>query len=386
MSEKSQSTSQLLCWNSKADSAKDDAYALFERSLLLKLDAGEWPSGYLLDPLDHRCKRRILQNVLVRPLGLTTGDNAQAKVSAHNARVETRNASRKSARDFNKRLTAKYVSGLAILNGMFQGNCIAASVLTDAVDSKKREAWNFYSALAALEKAFKPNTTVDALKFREQISELSDKGMKHSEWHSKWHQIYAKLYKLNARPSMAECNQIIIKNVKNPAFASLKSKLIIDAAKDYPGGDHDRMYTYMDFRDEALVIAQSSEDVDNWGLKGETAMVATDGSGGGAFTGCFRCGGEHAVRACEAKVCTKCGVKICNDDGKRTHHEARNCTSGGTPGGNAGRNRFSKGGDKGGKAGEKPKSSWGGERRRMPVLKDPSPQEVAEKAYRTLPA
>jgi hypothetical protein len=285
-----------------------------------------------------------------------TGEYAQAKVMDFNARKESRFAARKAARDHNKRLAAKYVSALAVLNGMFQGDCIAASVLTDSVDVGLTEAGNFYGALEALEKAFKPNTTTDAMRYREELMTLTDKNMRHTQWHAKWHQIYANLYKLNARPSMAECNQIILKNVKNPAFAALRSKLVVDAAKDYPD-DYDRMYTYMDFRDDALVTAQQSEEVDTWGLKGETAMVAMDGSGGGKFTGCFRCGKDHRVNACESPVCSKCGARIVGDDGKRIYHEARTCTKGGDPNG---KSKFSKGGEKGNRDGAKPKSSWGG--------------------------
>jgi hypothetical protein len=223
------------------------------------------------------------------------------------------------------------------------------------------EAENFYASMAALEKAFKPNTTVDALKYREQISTLPDKGMKHSGFHAKWWSIYGKLYKLKSCPTMAECNQIMVKNVMNPYFAPLKAKLIVDSAKDY-ADDYDRLYTYMDFLDEALVIAQTIELAENWGVSGETAMVAVSGSDGGVFTGCYRCAGPHQVHSCGAKVCTKCGAKILDDSGKRIRHEARYCTSGGNPGGNAGRNRFSKGGDKGGNEGGKEKSSWAGKK------------------------
>jgi hypothetical protein len=156
MSDKSPTANQLLLWMSKVDAAKDNAYSLFERSLKLKLDAGEWPSGYLLDRKDERCKRKKVPKLLLRPLGLLTGEYAQAKVMDHNARQEARVAARKAARDHNKRLEAKYVSALATLNGMFQGDCIAASVLTDSVDLKLNEAGNFYGALDALEKRLSP--------------------------------------------------------------------------------------------------------------------------------------------------------------------------------------------------------------------------------------
>jgi hypothetical protein len=89
-------------------------------------------------------------------------------------------------------------------------------------------------------------------------------------------------------------------------------------------------------------------------------MVATDGSGSSVFAGCYRCGGNHQVHECEQKVCTKCNAKIYSDAGKKLRHEARYCTGGGTPGGNSGKNRFSKGGDKGGGDTSKPKGSWGG--------------------------
>jgi 5-methylcytosine-specific restriction endonuclease McrA len=163
MSDKSSSAPQLLNWNSKADSAKEEAYALFERSLVLKLDAGEYPCGFILDQEDYRCKERTVKKKLPRVQGLLYGKNSEAKVADWTYRSQVREAHRKSARDANKKLAAQYVKGMAALQCLFQGDCIAASVLTNAVDHSLNSASNFYRQLAALEKAYKPNTTVDAL-------------------------------------------------------------------------------------------------------------------------------------------------------------------------------------------------------------------------------
>ena len=360
MSEKNQSSVQLLCWNSKAESSLGNAYALMERNLKLKLDAGEWPCSFILERTDARCFRKKVKKVLVIPEDISEGANAVANVALFNHMSEERTRIRKSQIDWNKRRIAMYVKATAVFMSLFDGDCIAAQVMTNAIDPEKDEAENFYGVLAALASAFKPNTTTDALKYREQLSACVDKGMKHSGWHAKWNMIFAQLFRLKAMPSMAELNQIMIKVVQNPSFASCKSKLIVDSAKVY-AHDDDRKYTYMDFMEEALTISQTIEIAENWGIQGEMAMSAVGGAEGGVFTGCYRCAGAHQVRACGAKVCTKCGVKILGEDGKRIHHEARYCTGGGPPAGNASKSRFSKGGDKGGDGG-KTKGSWDGKK------------------------
>jgi hypothetical protein len=369
MSESNQTTSQLLCWNSKAESSIGNAYALMERSLKLKLDAGEWPCSYILDRTDDRCQKMKVLKLLVIPTGIEVGDHAEAKVAMFKLQSEERTRVRKLAFDWNKRRIALHVKATAVAMSLFDGDCIAASVMTNAINPDKDEVENFYGVLAALEKAFKPNTTTDALKYREQLSACVDKGMKHSGWHAKWNMIYAQLFRLKAMPSMAELNQIMIRVVQNPSFASSKSKLIVDSAKTY-AHDDDRVYTYMDFMEEALTISQTLELAENWGIQGESAMAVAGGVEGGVFTGCYRCAGPHQVRACGSKVCTKCGAKILGEDGKRIRHEARYCTGGGPPAGNASQSKFSKGGDKGGDGG-KPKGSWEGKKNSSKGSKSP---------------
>jgi hypothetical protein len=279
----------------------------------------------------------------------------EARVMDWQYQAGEREAARKVALEFNKKLKEVYAKGMAVLQNGFEGSCNAATVLTNAIVTTDSARANFYAMMDAMVEAFEPNTTVDAMKWRVAIGELTDVGMSHHEWEAKFQGYLAKLTKLKAMPTILELNQIVIKNVKNPAFAMLKTNLMLDTAKAYDD-DEDRMYTYHEFRANALTLSGQDTAIDDWGTKGnQTAMYSSDSTKQGAFVGCYRCGGDHQVHTCVAKTCTKCHAKIVDDTGDKVRHEARYCTSGGAPPGK----RFSKGGDKDKDKG-KAKGSWGG--------------------------
>jgi hypothetical protein len=162
-------------------------------------------------------------------------------------------------------------------------------------------------------------------------------GVTHHEFESMFAQLHSKLVELDHLPTVSELDQICIRNVKNPAMLPLKTQLILDTNKVYLPAIP-RAYDYRQFRLDALTIANSSSELDNWGLTARNmALYASGGAKKEPFTGCWRCGGDHQVSTCSAKVCIKCGAKLV--DGVR--HQARECLNGGDSG-----KRFSQGGDK----------------------------------------
>jgi hypothetical protein len=233
---------------------------------------------------------------------------------------------------------------------------------------------NFYNVLRVMAKAFEPNTTVDALKYRSELANLVDKDMTYHEWDWKFGELLLKLEKLHSLPTMSELDQMIIKNVKNPKLEHCVHDLMVDTVKIY-ADDEDRIYTHVTFREVAMSLASQDSSIDDWMVSGgEKAYYAGEGSKKEYVKYCWRCAGDHLVHGCVGKVCHKCGLKLVDAAGKPIRHEARTCTTGGgTP-----EKTFSKGGDRGGEGGKKGKNSGGGAKWKPPgggakeSLPDPS--------------
>jgi hypothetical protein len=221
----------------------------------------------------------------------------------------------------------------------------------------------------AVEKAFKPNTTVDVLKFREELSNLGDKNMSYHEWDYKFGVIVEKLAKLKALPSVSELDQIVIKNISNTHLEGPRQKLMEDTVKLY-ASDADRRFTYVHFREVALSLASQDQRIDNYCVSGkETVLYAGDSNKKVYKKECWRCGGDHMVHGCVNKTCTKCNANLVDASGKLLRHEARTCSSGGGPPPNVN----SKGGEKGDKGGKKGKGSGGGAKKSSGAASDSLP-------------
>lgn len=332
----------LLNWNSKHDAQVKQGWQQFERTLKLKLDAGEKPCSYVWDPTDSKNVARVPQCQLIRPDDLLEGPNAVVKLADYHEQCRVRTTSIKADNDYNKALRADCSKVMSVVQSLFVGTCRAASVLAGAIKIGKSSRVNVYRMKRAIEKSFKPNSTVDVMRLRDELTNLTDSKMSYDEWEFKYKDLQEKLYALGALPDIQEMNQIIIKNIGNPGLRDLRNQLALDSAKHYDD-EQDRVYTYHEFCDQAMTLSSMDVELNNWGKSStETALAVT--AKAERFQGCWRCSGDHQVRECEATVCLKCNKTLA----KGERHDAKTCTSGGPPS----KRSFSKGGDKGGNGGK----------------------------------
>jgi hypothetical protein len=197
--------------------------------------------------------------------------------------------------------------------------------------------------------------------------------MKHTEWEAQFSRVIGQLKTLGHVPPLQEVDQIVVKNVLNPHLTALKTRLVLEIARDLP--DASRTYSHTEFRVEAMTLAQTIEAVDLWGVsQGDVKALYGEASGGGkrGFSGaqgggdkaakrssggitCYRCGGpNHSAKDCEASNCALCGTKLVTG----VRHNAQSCSTGASAGTKStGAKVFAKGG--GGKA-KKPLASGGG--------------------------
>jgi hypothetical protein len=256
-------------WNSKADTAACDQWSLFLRALKVRMGKADKPIAYLMDPASSQKggKAAKWDKVLrlAEPGNIKDGTATQVQVTLWGIKYQAREDDRLKSLEHNKRIDEVHDKGIALLQDCFKGDCHASRVLTQAFKNESTPSENYKNMWDALVAAFEPNTTVDSLKYKEKMMALTDGGIAYHEFESTLESYHAKLLLLNSLPSVSEMDQMIIMNVKNPAFLPLKTKLVLDTSMVH-AATAVREYDYLHFRKDALTLANSISEVNEWGL------------------------------------------------------------------------------------------------------------------------